>query len=117
VALSKPDPAIMPGMTAEAAITVAQAQDVLMVPNRAVKTQGNRHIVTVLFEGSEVPVIVQTGLTNDTNTEIVSASAANGQAVKLQEGDTLVLNPTTTTTGGGFRGGPGGVFFRGPGGD
>jgi HlyD family secretion protein len=117
VGLTKPDPAIMPGMTAEANITVAQAQDVLMVPNRAVKTQGNQHVVTILFEGKELPVIVQTGLTNDTNTEIVSASAANGQAVKLQAGDTLVLNPTTTSTNrGGFGGGAGGVLFGRPGG-
>jgi HlyD family secretion protein len=117
VALTKPDPAIMPGMTASASIAVAQAQNVLLVPNRAVKTVGTRHIVTILFEGNEVPVIVQTGLTNDTDTEIVSASAANGQAVKLQAGDTLVLNPTTTTTTRGGFGGGGGVLFGRPGGD
>lgn len=116
VALTKPNAAVMPGMTATASITVDQRQNVLMVPNRAVKTQGNQRIVTLLFEGKDLPVIVRTGLTNDTNTEIVSASASNGQAVQLQEGDTLVLNATTTT--GGFRGGgAGGVFFGRPPGD
>jgi HlyD family secretion protein len=107
VALTKPNAAVMPGMTATASITVDQRQDVLMVPNRAVKTQGNQHVVTLLFEGNQIPAIVKTGLTNDTNTEILSASSANGQAVQLQEGDTLVLNPTTTTTSGGLRGGGG----------
>jgi HlyD family secretion protein len=112
VALTKPNAAVMPGMTATANITVDQRQDVLMVPNRAVKTQGTQHVVTILFEGKEVPVLVKTGLTSDTNTEVLSASAANGQAVQLQEGDTLVLNPTTTTAGG-LRGGGGGGFLFG----
>ena len=105
VALAKPNAAVMPGMTASANITVDHRDNVLMVPNRAVKTQGNQHVVTVLFQGKEIPVVVQTGLTNDTNTEVVKASDATGQAVQLQEGDTLVLNPTTTATAGGFRGG------------
>lgn len=117
VALTKANAAIMPGMTASANITVDHRDNILMVPNRAVKTQGNQRSITILFEGKEVPVLVKTGLTNDTNTEIVSASSANGQAVQLEEGDTLVLNPTTANTGG-FRGGGGfiGGFGR-PGGD
>jgi HlyD family secretion protein len=113
VALSNPSSSIMPGMTAQANITVDHRDNVLMVPNRAVKTQGNQHVLTILSEGNEIPLLIQTGLTNDTNTEIVSASSANGQAIQLADGDVVVLNPTTTTTGG-FRGG-GGILF-GPGG-
>ena len=105
VALTKPNAAVMPGMTATANIVVAQDANVLMVPNRAVKTQGNQRTITILSEGNQIPVLVKTGLSNDTNTEILSATAANGQALQLQDGDTLVLNPTTTTTTGGFRGG------------
>ncbi len=80
----------------------------LMVSNRAVRTQGNQRVVTILYEGKEIPVLVQTGLTNDQNTEILSARTAEGQAVTLQDGDTVVLNSTTTS--GGFRGGPGPVL-------
>ncbi len=97
----------MPGMTSEANITVAERDNVLMVPNRAVRTQGNRKMLTILFEGNEIPLVLQTGLTNDQNTEIVSAADLEGQAVTLQDGDTVVLNPTTTT-GGNVRGVPGG---------
>jgi hypothetical protein len=52
-------------------------------------------------------VPVQTGLSNDTLTEVTSG---------LKEGDTVVLNTTTTQQprGGGFGGpGPGAVFGRG----
>lgn len=114
VALTKENPSIKPGMTATASIVVAQVSNALMVPNRAVKTQGNQHVVVILHEGNQIPVSVQTGLTNDTNSQILSATY-NGQPFDLQDGDTVVLNPTTTTTGGGFRGGGGGGLFLGGG--
>ena len=113
VQLTKSNSQIMPGMTATANIVVNQRENVLMAPNRAVKTQGNRKVLTILFEGKQVPLYVQTGLSNDTNTEIISATTPDGTPVSLQDGDTIVLNPTTTT--GGNRG-PGGVFFGRPGG-
>jgi HlyD family secretion protein len=107
VALTKPSSSIMPGMTATANIVVAQQTNVLMVPNRAVKTQGNRRVITLLSEGNQIPLVVKTGLTNDTNTEILSASTADGQAVTLQDGDTVVIN-ATTTSGTNTRGATGG---------
>ncbi len=119
VALTKPDPQIKPGMTTEASFVVAQDNNVLMVPNRAIHTQGTQHTMTILFEGKQIPVVVQTGLSNDTQTEITGASTPSGQPVTLQDGDTVVMNATTTTGGGNLRGVPGGGgggFFRGPGG-
>jgi hypothetical protein len=93
----------MPGMTATANIVVAQQTNALMVSNRAVKTQGNRRVITLLSEGKEIPLVVKTGLSNDTNIQIMSASTLDGQAVALQDGDTVVIN-ATTTTGGNTRG-------------
>jgi HlyD family secretion protein len=64
--------------------------------------------VVVLRDGQQVQVAVQTGVANDTMTEIVSG---------LNEGDVVVLTPTTTTqprTGGPGLGIPGvGGFGRG----
>ncbi len=115
VALTQPDPAIKPGMTAEATITVERRDNVLMVPNRAIRTQGTQRLMTLLFEGNAIPLIVQTGLSNDQNTEIIGAATAQ-KPVQLQEGDVVVLNATTTTTGGGTRGGvPGGLGVPGGG--
>ncbi len=111
VALTNPDPAILPGMTASARIVIAQRPDALIAPSRAIRSQGTRRILTILFEGREIPVLVQTGLTSETGTEILSATTSDGQALQLQDGDTVLLNTTTTNAnpnqGGGF-GPPGG---------
>jgi HlyD family secretion protein len=85
------------GMTANLNIVTDQRTDVLMVPNRAVRTQGRQKIATVLFEGQEMQVPVTTGLANDTMTEITTG---------LKEGDVVLLTTTTTSTqnrGGGGR--------------
>lgn len=114
VGVENPDPAILPGMSASANIIIAEQPNALMTPNRAVRTQGGRKIITLLFEGREIPVIIREGLTNDQFTEIASATAADGTAVNLQEGDTVVLNATTTNSGQGNFGAGGSGFFGGP---
>jgi HlyD family secretion protein len=102
IALTPPFDGVKTGMTASPTIIVEQRDNVLSVPNRAVRSQGRQKVVTVLFEGQQMQVPVQTGLSNDTSTEITSG---------LKEGDEVVLNATTTSTqnrtGGGFGGGPG----------
>jgi HlyD family secretion protein len=112
VGLVKPDPSILPGMTAQATIITARVPDALIAPNRAIRTQGTRHILTVLQGGQEIPILVQTGLVNDTNTQIKSATlVSDGTPVQLEDGDTVILNTTTTTTPGGGPGGFGGGGF------
>jgi RND family efflux transporter MFP subunit len=109
VVITNPDPALKPGMTASAAIVTDEHDNVLLVPNRAIHATGNQRSVTVLFEGTLIPVTVQVGLSGDTQSEITGG--------QLKEGDTIVLNSTTTTTTGGFGGGGGGGILRGgPGG-
>jgi RND family efflux transporter MFP subunit len=87
VTISNPDTSIKPGMTANLSVQVDRRVDVLLVPTRAVRTQGNQMIVTVEQNGQSVQVPVGTGLSNDTQVEIT-----NG----LQEGDVIVLNQTQT---------------------
>ena len=111
VVIAHPDPALKPGMTASAAIVTDKKSNVLLVPNRALHVVGGQRTVTVLFEGQQIPVTVQIGLSNDTQSEVTGG--------QLREGDTIVLNATTaTSTGGGFGGGGGGFGggFIGPGG-
>ncbi len=104
VSVSNADASVLPGMTANLAITVDQRQNVLLVPLRAVRTQGTQKIVTVLYQGQQIQVPVTVGLTNDTDAEITSG---------LKVGDEVVIGTTTTTQprGGGVPGG--GLFFRG----
>jgi RND family efflux transporter MFP subunit len=98
---------IRPGMTANVTIVVEQRDNILLVPNRAVKTTGRQKIVNVVVDGKPTPVNVTLGMSGDTESEVVSG---------LNEGDVVqVLQTTTTTGGGGGFGGPGGGF-GGPGG-
>jgi HlyD family secretion protein len=114
ITLTDPDPTVIKtGMTANVGIVVDERDNVLLVPNRAVKTVGRNKVVNVVqpvVGQLQVPVTV--GLANDTQTEVTSG---------LKEGDEVVINATTTTPnragGGGFGpGGGGGPVFRGPGG-
>jgi len=106
VVIANPDPALKPGMTASASVVTEKKENVLLVPNRAIHTTNGQRTVTVLYEGQQIPVTVQVGLSNDTDTEITGG--------QLKEGDALVLASTTsasssrTSTGSASFGGPGG---------
>jgi len=102
IKLVNPDPAVAPGMTANLNVIIEHKDDVLLVPNRAITTQGRNRTVTVMYEGQQIPVPVQVGMTDGTNTEITGGS--------LKEGDQIVLASTTAARvgGAGGFGGPGG---------
>jgi HlyD family secretion protein len=105
IALDNPPKSVKTGMTANVNIIVEERDNVLTVPNRALKTQNRQYFATVLFEGAQMQVPVTVGMSSDTATEIVSG---------LKEGDTVVLSSTTTTqsrTGGGPGGFGPGMFF------
>jgi len=95
---------IRPGMTASVSIVVEQRDNILLVPNRAVKLSGKQRVVTVLRDGKPEQVSVTLGMSNDSQSEITEG---------LNEGDTVVIQQTTTSTsqGGGGGMGPG---FGGP---
>jgi multidrug efflux pump subunit AcrA (membrane-fusion protein) len=113
--LNRTDPRLREGMTANASVTVAQADNAVRVPNAAVRTTGGTTTVSVLSKGQQVPTEVITGVLGDTYTEIKAG---------LKEGDTVVLPALRTTTGTGnssnlVRGGGGfggGGVIRGGGG-
>ncbi|OGZ33468.1 MAG: hypothetical protein A2Y98_03005 [Candidatus Portnoybacteria bacterium RBG_19FT_COMBO_36_7] len=99
------DERIKPGMSVSASIINDAKLDVLLVPNSAIKTSSGASYVQVINgldsqtsgasilqsaipSGSPNQVIVQTGLSNDTSTEISSG---------LKEGDMVVTKTTTTS--------------------
>ncbi len=111
--LTSNDGAVKPGMTSNLSITVDQRENVLLVPLRAVRAQGNQRTVTVQHQGQDIALPVTVGLTNDQFAEITSPG--------LQVGDQVVLTQTTTRggTGGGIPGLGGGgniLFAPAPGG-
>ena len=58
----------------------------MLVPNRAIRTQGRQRLVTVMYEGQQISLPVETGMTDGTNTEV--------SGVGLKEGDQVVLQST-----------------------
>lgn len=70
------------GMAANVDITAQRKDDALMLPNRAFETVGTRQYVTLATEGNP-KVEVETGLTNSTDTEVLSG-VEEGQVVLIK---------------------------------
>jgi HlyD family secretion protein len=85
VELTDPDEAIKPGMTAAVNIVVSEIENVLLVPNRAVRLLDGERVVFVLRGGEIEPVRIKLGVSSDIYSEVVGGG--------LQEGDLIVLNP------------------------
>jgi HlyD family secretion protein len=101
IQITNPDADIRPAMTAAVAIATAQKDNVLIVPNQAIKTSGNQRTITVLYQGQQIPVVVVVGLNNGVMSEVASN--------QLKAGDEVVINSSAaSTTNSQFRGGPGG---------
>lgn len=85
VELTDPDEAVRPGMTAAVNIVVNQLQDVLLVPNRAVRVREGQRVVYVLRDSEPVPVDITLGASSDSVSEVVGGD--------LKEGEAIILNP------------------------
>lgn len=93
VELIDPDERVKPGMTAAVTITVQQLEDVLLVPNRAVRLVEGERVVYILTNGAMKQVVIELGATSDTVSEVVSGD--------IRAGDTIILNPSTDLFSGG----------------
>jgi len=88
VAQSPADPSkVKPGMTVNASTVYSRKDNVLVVPNRAIRMQGQDRVVDVLADGKVGMRVVTIGTSNDQLTEILGG---------LKEGE-QVLIPTTST--------------------
>ncbi len=105
VELSDADSLVKPGMTAAVSIVVKQLQDVLLVPNRAVRLVDSQRVVYLLVNGQSVKKEISLGASSD------SASVLQDGDVKA--GDIVILNPPTQSGPGGGRPGGGGGFGGG----
>ena len=109
VCLDGSNPALLAGMSATAAVQTDRADNAVLVPSLAVRTVGGQQVVAVLgADGkSQTTVPVTTGISNGSQTQIVSG---------LADGATVVESLSTTTTTnrpGGGRLFPGGGGFGG----
>lgn len=102
VELTDADELVKPGMTAAVSITIRELEDVLLVPNRAVRFVDGQRVVYVLRNGELHALTITLGASSDTVSEVLTG--------ELQEGDLIVLNPPTifAPSGPGAGSGPGG---------
>jgi len=134
---------LYPGMTATATITTAQRIGALLVSNSAftfpttalqagvisrsaltqsvgttgsTQSTGNRHVVLVLRNGQLVPVLITTGLTSGTFSEVLSGLNAGDQVVVGATGGAFNNVSSSTGTGTGAGGGTRGTGTFGGGG-
>jgi HlyD family secretion protein len=81
-----PDADIRPGMTAAVTIFLSKLEDVLIVPNRALRVdKGSTTVFVLRDDGVITPIIVSIGVTTDFYSQIVDGD--------LKEGDQVILNP------------------------
>lgn len=77
-----PSAGVRPGMSGTANVIIASRQNVITVPNLAIRAQGTRRFVQVLENGAAVDADVVFGISNETVTE-VSSGLTDGQLVVL----------------------------------
>lgn len=85
IELTDADELVKPGMTAAVNITIEEIQDVLLVPNRAVRLVDGERVVYLLENGTPVKTGIRLGSSSDTVSVL-----AGGDVV---EGDVVILNP------------------------
>lgn len=102
VELTDADSLVKPGMTAAVNITVKELQDVILIPNRAVRLSDGNRVVYLLVDGQPVKTTVRLGSSSESMSVIISGD--------IKEGDEIILNPPVEFGGPG--GGPGGGFGR-----
>jgi HlyD family secretion protein len=114
IAFDTQDDRIKPGMSVNASIITQTKQNVLAVPNSAVKTKSGSSYVLVLsqkedltsstatqgFISATAPTqkTVQIGISDDTNTEITSGLSEGDQVVSRTIAATSTTSATKTTT-------------------
>ncbi|MDO8589639.1 MAG: efflux RND transporter periplasmic adaptor subunit [Armatimonadota bacterium] len=108
-----PDERLKPGMNVTCDFVTGRADDVLMVPNEAIRESDEGNTVTALNHGKQVTRRVETGLVGQDNTEIKSGLRRGEKVV------TAVIEPNAEQRqsggfgAGGGRGGPGPGGFGG----
>jgi len=91
ISLDSLDPRIKPDMSVNATIITSAKEGVVTVPLSAVKTQNGKTYVGVLKNNVLTQVTVQTGMSNDTDTQIISGINAGDKVV------TQTVNPNAST--------------------
>jgi HlyD family secretion protein len=93
VKLTDGDARVRSGMTAAVNVVSQQLENVLLVPNRAVRLQDGQRVVYVMRSQAPEAVEVELGASSESVSEVTGGG--------LKPGDQVLLNPPTVFDGGG----------------
>jgi len=90
ISIENPEGKLKPDMTVNATIYLNKRENVLAVPNKAIKREGGKKVITVLENGKPVPKPIKTGWKDSGYTEVIEGvNEGNlvivGEAVKAEE--------------------------------
>ena len=110
-----PIPEALPNMAVNASIIIEAKSDILLVPSQAVQTQNGQSVVRALQNGKVLEIPVETGLSSETQTEIISGLSENEEIIiSVVSAGSSQSSGSSPFGGLGTRGmgGGGGEFFR-----
>ncbi|MCJ7624647.1 MAG: hypothetical protein MUO76_14190, partial [Anaerolineaceae bacterium] len=86
IALTDHDEDVKPEMTAAVNIVVEQFEDILLVPNRAVRMLNGKRVVYIQgADGDLVPAVIELGASSDIYSQVTGG--------ELREGNLIIINP------------------------
>ena len=91
ISIENPEGKLKPDMTVNATILLNKREHVLAVPNKSIKREGGKKVVTVLENNKTVQKAIKTGWKDGAYTEVVEGlkegdKVVTGEAVKKEEG-------------------------------
>lgn len=91
ISIENPEGKLKPDMTVNATILLNKRENVLAVPNKSIKREGGKKVVTVLENNKPVQKAIKTGWKDSAYTEIIEGlkegdKVLTGEAVKKEEG-------------------------------
>ena len=98
IELVEMDEDVRSGMTAAVNIVVSNVEDVILIPNRAVRFMEGERIVYLLRDGKQVSVPIEIGSSSESYSEVIEGD--------IKEGDKVILNPQIEFNFGGPGSGP-----------
>ncbi len=91
VELTDADELVKPGMTAAVNVVIEEQNDVVLIPNRAVRLVDGERAVYLLVDGQPVQVKIKLGSTSGIDSVLVGGD--------IKEGDLIILNPPSNNGG------------------
>lgn len=88
ISIDNPEGKLKPDMTVNSTIYLNKRDNVLAVPNRAIKREGGKKVVQILANGKPVPKTVRTGWKDGNYTEVVEG---------LKEGELVIAGEAVKT--------------------